>query len=559
MSALTIPNCPLGLTPDDLSAWRDHTLTPADERRITAHTSACPACQRVIAAHETLAAALRSVQPPAPDPRNWVSLQERIASTRPATRFPLRLSTPRWRRAAVWSGLGAMVAALVISTLFFSLFNRMIVQRGGATPPLLRTLAPAIPVTGPKLSWQYLSVPESVVPHPGDKSDVSNIAFAPTDAQTAYICFINNALHNAPVAIWATHDGARTWAHVSDLPNTATIAGCMVTVDAHDPLRLNVGVHGQKIYGQNPTTYEDVDSSYISENGGKAWRTLSANVALSFLATSDGTSVAVLNPLEVGGPQSAKFPGLSISHDGFQTWRPIDARLSASGQHVIRVWQRPGDGALLALTLVVASNSGSFALWSSDDLGAHWTPFPTPANLTGPSADFFVAQPHGTEPWQVCGVADTSKTTPSASTSQIFGCTRDGGQTWTSRPLPTLKASCRAGCLMETLSYLSALLPDGSLVAPFYLNPADASAAQPSSQPHIFRLPAGSDQWQDLGSQPASVLLPLSSSSSDMLVSFSGDTGSLGESYYDHVSASLISRPGSETTRPGVLAIATLP
>ncbi|HEU0025977.1 MAG TPA: zf-HC2 domain-containing protein [Ktedonobacterales bacterium] len=552
MNASTIPTCPLGMTAGDLSAWRDHALTPADERRITAHTSACPACQQVIAAHEALAAIMRSDEPPAPDPRNWTRVQARIASARPATRFAARQWAPRWRRAALWSGMGAAAAALVISALFFSLFSRMIG---------LRAMAPTTPVAGPTLTWQYQSVPESVIPPLGAKSDVSNIAFAPTDAQTAYICYVDNARHKFPVAIWATHDGAGSWAHVSDLPNTATIAGCMVTVDAHDPLRLNVVVHGQNIYGQNPTTYEDVLFSYVSENGGKTWRTLNAKVALAFLATSDGTSVAVVDPLaEFTGPQSGQSLRLSISHDGFRTWQPIDAQLSASGQHVVRVWQRPGDGALLALALVMTPSSGSFALWSSDDLGAHWTPFPTPSNLSGPSLAFLVAQPYGTAPWQVCGVADAGTSSTPASASQIIGCTRDGGQTWTSRPLPALKASCGAGCLkQQTLSYLSALLPDGSLVAPFYLNPADASAAQPSSLPHIFRLPAGSDHWQDLGSQPASVLLPMSSSSGAALVSFSGDTGNTGESYYDGVSASLISHPGSGASKPGVLAIATLP
>lgn len=587
MNAPTIPTCPLGLTDGDLSAWRDHALAPADERRITAHTSACPACQRVIASHEALAAALRAEQPPAPDPLNWARLQERIVSARPATRFVAQLSAPRWRRAAVWSGLGAAVAALVISALFFSLFGQMIVLRGGATAPL-GTVAPTSPIMGPKLTWQYRSIPASVTPPPGSQSDVSNIFFAPTDHQTAYICFIHNALRNAPVAIWATHDGARTWTHVSDLPNTTATTGCMVTVDAHDPLRLNVVVHGQNVYGQNPTTYVDVVSSYISENGGKTWRTISAAPALNFLATSGETSVAIVDPLsDFHGSPDHSDPRLSISHDGFRTWQPIDGGLyTLLHQAVIRVWQRPGNGALLALVMtftVTSQSSGkatasvtpggsttptagsaSFSLWSSDDLGAHWTPFPTPTNLAGPSAYFFVAQPYGTAPWQVCGVADASQSAAPASTSvrhtQIMGCTRDSGRTWVSRPLPTLNESCGAGCLPQrTLSYTSALLPDGSLVATFNAVSTGEKTAQASGLPHIFRLAAGSDQWQDLGSQPANLLLTLSSGSGGALVSFSGEIYIEGQAYYGGVSGRIVGQPGGDIPNRGVLAIATLP
>ena len=115
MSATATPTCPLGLTADSLSAWRDQALPAADERHITAHVATCRACQRVIAAHESLAGALQADQPPAPDPRNWSRLRQRIASARPAARFAPRSFAPRWRRAAVWSGLGAVAAALVIS------------------------------------------------------------------------------------------------------------------------------------------------------------------------------------------------------------------------------------------------------------------------------------------------------------------------------------------------------------------------------------------------------------------------------------------------------------
>lgn len=224
MSAPTTPTCPLGLTSDDLSAWRDHTLSSADERRITVHAGACPACQRTIVAHDALAAALRAESPPAPDPRNWSKLQARIA----ANGHRASASPAHWRtrRSAIWGGLGAAVAVLLLSALFVRLFTQQAGLRGAtsdtptptvvATPQALQYVTPTTPVAGPQVSWQSRPAPDSVVPPPGSQSDTSNIAFAPSDAQTAYICFAHDTAHNSSVAVWATHDGARTWAHVSD-------------------------------------------------------------------------------------------------------------------------------------------------------------------------------------------------------------------------------------------------------------------------------------------------------------------------------------------------------
>ena len=461
MSATATPTCPLGLTADSLSAWRDQALPAADERHITSHVATCRACQRVIAAHESLAGALQADQPPAPDPRNWSRLRQRIASARPAARFAPRSFAPRWRRAAVWSGLGAVAAALVISALFFSLFGQLATLRGGKTShnagPVsshasLPAVAPTRSMTGTRLAWRSYAAPDSAVPPPGNDNLVNGFGFAPSDPQTAYICSSENITAPNPVTIWATHNGARSWAQVDDLSHTDLVSECIVTVDALDPLRLNLLFSGQSLTTLKPDT-----RSYVSVDGGKTWRALSDDVQLVGLATRGQTSVAVVTPYEARaeGSTPAKPIGLAISHDGFRTWTVIDGSLVARGLTVENVWQRPSDGALLAMTETKQAVGTTvqngfppivYTLWESADMGAHWTAFPIPANLHG-YPGFIVAQPHGADPWRVCGLTLTDRAT--LRQGELIGCTLDGGQTWTSRPLPLLRTACGGACVQQ--------------------------------------------------------------------------------------------------------------
>ncbi len=568
MSAPTIPTCPLGLTADDLSAWRDHALSVADEQRITSHTRGCPACQRTIAAHAALAAALQADQPPAPDPRNWSRLHARINGERLA-RTPSAPTARRTPRRAIWGGLGAAAAVLLISALFISLFEQQAQRRGAtsqrkavvaATPPALTAVPPTAPIAGPALGWQTHLAPASVIPPPGNQFYDNGFAFSPTDAKTAYICATTNAI-NAPIAIWATHDGAATWTHVSDLPYISEIAECNVSVDAADPLRLNVIVSEQSV------------PSYLSDDGGKTWRTLSDDMQLVGLDTRSGVSVAITTPWDFARPgpinpsAPQRQPQLSVSRDDWRTWQPINGALAAQGMIVEKAWRRPGDGALLveaatrvaSVTPTGASSTGAppfavytYSLWQSADLGASWSRVPTPANF-GDAYDYVVAQPLSSDPWRVCGFQRVGS---GATQSGLIGCTSDGGQTWTARPLPALKEPCGAGCLkqQETLGAGgSALLSDGSLVTIFYAGPQRADVIENLSMFHIFRLAPEASQWQDLGSQPGNALLLIGAPPTGTLVGYSGG-GSL-----DGLGGEIVGQMGGYIPNRGALAIATLP
>ncbi len=569
MSAPTAPICPLGLTPDDLSAWRDHALSPEDERRITAHASACPACQRTITAHDALAAALRADQPPAPNPRNWASLQARITAN--GRGAPSSVTTRRSaRRPAIWGGLGAAVAVLLLSALFFRLFAQQADVRNGskhdatpppnATPQALQYVTPTAPSAGPKLSWQSRSAPESVVPPPGNQTDNSNIAFAPTDAQTAYICFTQYASHPSQVQVWATHDGARTWTHVSELPAISWGPDCIINVDAHDPLRVNIVDYGQSETSPNPAIV-----SAISDDGGKTWRTLSAQVGLTQLATRGDTSVAIADPLAFlyYNSKQTQRSHIVISHDGFHTWSTIDSPFTEQGQFVSGIWQRPGDGALLALIATQHALSQTtpttpkmppppahyytWGLWTSADEGASWTRFPTPPNLTG-YPGYLVAQPVGSAPWTVCGLSTPGGATSTAPREkELIGCTRDGGKTWVSLPLPALKDPCGANCQPQQdllAPYESILLGDGTLVSRF-VGPSTFD---------VYRLTPGATHWQDLGPAPGNALMMISSAPNATLVSYEGGSSADGTP-----SGSIVGHMGGDVPNRGVLSFATLP
>lgn len=572
MSAPTIPTCPLGLTADDLSAWRDHALNAADERRITSHTGSCPACQRTIAAHAALAAALQADQPPAPDPRNWSRLHaringERLAHTRGAT------AARHAPRRAIWGSLGAAAAVLLISALFISLFQQQAQRRGAtsqrktaaATPPALTAVPPTAPIAGPTLDWQTHTAPASVIPPPGNQTYDNGFAFSPTDAKTAYICATTNAI-NAPNTIWATHDGAATWTHVSDIPYAGEVAQCSITVDASDPQRLNV------ILSEEGPNFQAIVTNVISDDGGKSWRTLSDDIQLVGLDTRSGVSVAVTTPWDFATSattpgQAGRRPQLSVSRDDWRTWQPIDGALTAQGMFVEKAWRRPGDGALLveAMTRVasVTPTSASstdapplavytYSLWQSTDLGASWSQFPTPANFGG-DYDYVVAQPQGSDPWRVCGF---QRVGGSATPTGLIGCTSDGGQTWTARPLPALKEPCGAGCLKQQQTIGAgggALLSDGSLITTFYAGPQSSDVVETLSMFHIFRLAPGASQWQDLGPAPNNGLIVLDTSPTGTLVSVSGG-GSL-----DGVGGSIVGHLGGDIPNRGELAFATLP
>jgi hypothetical protein len=565
MNGATSP-CTLRFTADDLSALRDHALSVDDERRITAHVGSCLACQRIIATYDALASALRAEQPPTLPPRVWRQLQAQIVAD-PTVSAPSH--PPRWRSAAFWNSLGAVAAVVILAALFVSLFSQL--GAGRRTKPLatatssatatvapISTVAPTNPIQGAPLSWRTTIAPVSIPAGNGSSGVVFDVA--PSDPATAYICAAqgpsNASGYNVSThfAIWATHSTAHSWEQVATLASPTPAAFCALTVETNDPLRLNVQIVG------DPLSPSHGAVSFLSDDGGRTWRALHASVSLTWLTArsqTSGTSVALAQPAD--GTQT---PRLVVSTDDFATWTPIDSPLIARGLQVSGVWQRPGDGALLVtaeskrpeLNSNVGGTIATYSLWQSADMGATWKEIPAPANLTG-DPGFVVAQPHNSDPWRICGFT-YAKGDPYF--GEAIACTQDAGQTWTPRPLTTLRVNCEgSGCTeLEAISG-AILLDNGTLVASFAVGPTVNGITQFTGTEDVFALPAGASHWQDLGAIPGGVFLAVDTSSSVMLVGYYGNDAGGGTGSMLGYMGDLRGYTGSDYT--GALSFARLP
>src|SRR5260370_4888129 len=117
MSSNTAPECPLGLTTEDLSGWRDGDLPPDRMRHVEAHVAECGACQQRLARFEPTASGLRAIPEPALDvPHFWAGLRAQY----PSKCQHRRLGQTGGRRTLI--GLAAVAAALLIALGFAQLF-----------------------------------------------------------------------------------------------------------------------------------------------------------------------------------------------------------------------------------------------------------------------------------------------------------------------------------------------------------------------------------------------------------------------------------------------------
>ena len=139
-------HCALGLSRQQLSAWRDRVLPEADAQRIALHVMDCATCQHRLDQFAQIAAAIQ--RQPAPDLRaqTWRGIQRRISRReQPSMRFP---------RAAALSGLGAVALVAIIVGLFVFVLQRPPSNNGepAAGAPTATTNVVATPTLQPSVS-----------------------------------------------------------------------------------------------------------------------------------------------------------------------------------------------------------------------------------------------------------------------------------------------------------------------------------------------------------------------------------------------------------------------
>lgn len=70
--------CPLGISRETLSAWRDRALADTEARRLTQHVVHCPACQRRLDQFARIAMALQRAHEPDLRAHTWRGIQEQL-------------------------------------------------------------------------------------------------------------------------------------------------------------------------------------------------------------------------------------------------------------------------------------------------------------------------------------------------------------------------------------------------------------------------------------------------------------------------------------------------
>jgi hypothetical protein len=493
-------SCVLGLTSQQLAAWRDEAVANDEAERIRTHVPGCVACQAGLAEWETLDTAIRAQWVPEPSPALWRDLQAaRTHRSRPH-------GTSSRRRL-----LGTLTAAAAVILVVAS-FARLLLGRFstvsvvpltvGAPLPLATVAPAAFPEPGTPLVWQ----PVALLPGTATSEHIS-VAFSPASASHLYACRSSQAPGASPT-VWVSHDHGEQWSQLADLPITGVVSDCVAYADQQNPNVVLIDV----LWSPDGASIRSTD--FMVEDGGP-WHELPTWHSFA-QPTTLGSALYVRVWDELNGELVYR---LVVSHDGLRTWQYLDERFLAADLELDDYWVNPATGAVLVeagprpppgVALGTPPQNASRTLWETDDDGRHWTQLPAP-DLSG----FTVQRATGSEPWRICGVRyDTSA---ASANPNVLACTSDGGRTWTARPGLRLPVCPTAHCAGQgTIPRVAdaMLAADGALLA---LGPTGASSSgviQRVDGYAIYRLPPGSTQWESLGVMPVSD------------VGLSGDAGS---------------------------------
>lgn len=488
MSDDTIAECPLALTPEDLSRFRDGDLSSSRAHAMEDHLATCAACRARLAEYVDIGSGLSAIPEPAlDDGRFWREVEARMRDTRKAR------GTGRIFLRHPFTGLGAVAAILLVAIAFAQLFA----SRGGSTARVspaatsapTPTVAPAHPVT-----WKQLSFPAAwpqsngagVTPSAGSGVPYASatLGFTAADPNILYACVSPQEAASTAYTIWTSRDRGVTWAQVGSVPSHQA-AVCKVIVDSADArnaiLRLTW-------YEPGSSPMQPSGVAYTTGDGGHTWTALSGNYDYAQLASYHG-KMYVLR-LEFPGDPSQGYR-LMVSSDGMHTWIPDDQSLADASFTMNAFWLNPADGSILAYTFSDSARS----FWVSPDTGASWTRLSIVGG--GLWQSFAVQWPVGNEPWRICVAGQPADVAPADMHNQLT-CTMDSGKTWASRPAldVTLTCNCLKGRPFTSVSALQliGIAPDGSLLATV-LDRYDGD------NPHLglYRLRPNATAWEAIG------------------------------------------------------------
>lgn len=335
------------------------------------------------------------------------------------------------------------------------------------------------------LAWRAVALPPGV--ELASETSGASYVISPVDGRDAWLCA---PLAAGGFAIWSTGDAGANWRRVGTLAlSMPEPPMCTLVADQMDPRTLGAVL----MYGSGEAgTLHSV--SALSGDGGASWHAVPGDTQLAEVATTGGTTYAIVRNI-TGGTAGAGGgpPGIAISADGLRTWR--DARPSglAANDSFFQFWLNPATREMLAA-------SGANTLWRSGDGGASWTRLHTPDMQVTLGVWLAAARQ-----WRLCGGAQTPALT--------ILCSVDLGATWTPQPALTATLQC-ASCgkwgapVNDTQPCPpSAIAADGALLADCPTN----GSAPGSGETTLWRLAPGAAAWATLGITPGPWLIAAAS------------------------------------------------
>jgi photosystem II stability/assembly factor-like uncharacterized protein len=437
-----VPQCRAAMPFDTLSAWYDHDLDSATDRRVQDHVDSCTACQDLLRNFQTTARTLQTDHPPDMQQRVWRGIQHKKSAAR--VRLPL----------ATLSGV-AIVAVLAVS--IFVLFSR---HQG--TPPLMSdvtktvapTITPTVDILHPNPAQGWVVVPSL--------SFASGIVFAASDPLRGYACGNGSANPTTtPVQISRTMNGGRTWA----TPENTPLIGqwCAIFTSPSNPQDVFLeGYNFQNGIGTSNLGYAR------SLDGGETWKTLTVPAGDGASSVLDGTPVWAGTTLFIESNGTPHILAASIADGPFQ-WVDAHAPFYGGGNFAIGGIYGLGN-TLYALN---TPYKAPVTISKTSDNGASWSTF-TPQGLSGGGYSPVTAN-------------DGKTVVVETQAGEQLAISTDAGLKWV--PLPTLPPNTN---IYEDIAHGGIhIMPDGVI----YTSLQDTSG---SGKDSLYLLPPGGTAWQAL-------------------------------------------------------------
>lgn len=397
----------------------------------------------------------------------------------------------------VLAALGLALLAVIAGTAALLLQSDTPATRptiAQTTSSTAQNLPTTVPTTGQTSAPTAPSAPKgsTPTPHPAPgwaaagPAYALNIAFAPSQAQTGYVCGQNSASANAayvaplaphnsnpqqPLAVGVTHDGGATW---TTYATPAQEIHCALSIATDDP--SDIALLGDE-YGTGcaPCGGEDL---FVSMNGGQTW----TQRQLPLEKTGDPSppqvaAVAWAGTTLYATPLYEPYQGLpphalaaSINGGAFQ-WVNQSGLPHASGQPPFIPFLF-SQGTTLYAVLNTGCDACQVLASTRDGVTWHQTSFK--------SFQQAWAAPNGTTL-----IALARQQTSDASVQDTLVASTDGGQTWHTYPaLP--------GRVREVF-----VAPDGTTYA-------GVDGATSTAQSGIYRLlPGSTSGWVQVAAPPA--------------------------------------------------------